>query len=280
MRLLGAHMSIAGGVDQAIDRGASIDCTAIQIFVKNNNRWYGKAISEEEAGRFKQKREETGIFVFAHTGYLINLASPKPDIYKKSMESMLDELNRCELLEIPFIVLHPGSFLDSSAEIGTKKIADSLNKLFSRTEDSKVRVALETTAGQGSSIGHTFEELQQIIDLIKAKSRIGVCFDTCHTYAAGYDLKSEAGYKEVWKHFDGIIGLDQLLAFHLNDSKKEFQSRKDRHEQIGKGFLGLESFRNLMNDKRFNKIPMVLETYKGPDLKEDIENLKILRDLA
>lgn len=279
MRYLGAHMSIAGGVDKAIERGNSIGCTAIQIFVKNNNQWAGRPLSEEEVENFRKLQKETGIFVFAHTGYLINLASPKEDIHHKSMASMLDELKRCEALGIPFIVLHPGSHLGEGEEYGIKKILKSLDHLFKQTEDFKVKVLLETTAGQGSNLGYKFEQLRAIIDGTEQHSRIGACFDTCHAFAAGYDIKSEDGYKTTWKRFDDIIGLKKLMVFHLNDTKKGLASKLDRHEHIGKGELGLEAFRMIMNDKRFETLPMVLETPKEEDLKEDIGNLETLRNM-
>lgn len=272
-------MSIAGGVDKAIERGASIDCKTIQIFVKNNNQWFAKPLPEEEIERFKKLQKETGILVFAHTGYLINLASPKENVYENSMKSILDELRRSEKLAIPFIVLHPGSSLDTPKEEGINKIAKSINELFKKSQGSRVKVALETTAGAGSSIGSKFAEIGEIIELIRDKNRIGVCFDTCHSYSAGYDIKTKEGYKKTWDEFDKEIGIKYLLAFHINDSKKEFDSHKDRHEHIGKGTLGLEPFRMILNDKRFKDIPMCLETPKEPDLKDDVMNLKTLSKL-
>ncbi|OGC03737.1 deoxyribonuclease IV [candidate division WOR-1 bacterium RIFOXYA12_FULL_43_27] len=277
--LLGAHMSIAGGVDKAIDRGESIGCKTIQIFVKNNNQWFGKPLPEDEIERFKKLQKETGILVFAHTGYLVNLASPKENVYENSIKSMLDELERAEKLGIPFIVLHPGSSLDTPKEEGIKKIARTINGLFERINGYKTKIALETTAGQGSSVGSKFSEIEEIIRLVDDKKRIGVCFDTCHSFAAGYDIKTKEGYKNTWKEFDREIGIDKLLAFHINDSKKGLNSHLDRHEHIGKGELGLEPFRMILNDKRFDNIPMCLETPKGPELEEDIINLKILESL-
>jgi len=272
-------MSIAGGVDKAIERGDSIGCTTIQIFVKNNNQWFAKPMPEDEIKRFKKLKKETGIFVFAHTGYLVNLASPKENVYTNAMKSMLDELKHSEKLGLPFIVLHPGSSLDTPKEEGIKKIAKSINELFKKTQGSRVKVALETTAGAGSSIGSKFSEIGEIIELVKDKNRIGVCFDTCHSYAAGYDIKSKDGYKKTWDEFEKEIGLKYLVAFHFNDSKKEFNSHKDRHEHIGKGTLGLEPFRMILNDKRFKDIPMCLETPKAPDMQEDLMNLEILRKM-
>lgn len=277
--ILGAHMSIAGGVDKAIERGASIDCDAIQIFVKNNNQWFAKEQNEEEIERFKKLKKETNIFVFAHTGYLINLASPKEAVYEKSMESMLGEIIRCQKLDIPYLVLHPGSHLGTGEETGIKKIIKSLNKLFKETKKSTVKVLLETTSGQGTNLGYKFEHISEIIAGISEKTRTGVCFDTCHSFSAGYDIKSKDGYKKTMEEFDKIIGIKNLLAFHINDSKFPMGQKKDRHEHIGQGFLGLEAFENILNDKRFKNIPMVLETPKDEDLKEDVENLKTLRSL-
>jgi len=277
--ILGAHMSIAGGVDKAIERGASIDCDAIQIFVKNNNQWFAKEQTKEEIESFKKLQKKTNIFVFAHTGYLINLASPKEDVYEKSMESMLGEIIRCQKLDIPYLVLHPGSHLGTGEETGIKKIIKSLNKLFKETKKSPVKVLLETTSGQGTNLGYKFEHISEIIAGISEKTRTGVCFDTCHSFSAGYDIKSKDGYKKTMEEFDKIIGIKNLLAFHINDSKFPMGQKKDRHEHIGQGFLGLEAFENILNDKRFKNIPMVLETPKDEDLKEDVENLKTLRSL-
>jgi deoxyribonuclease IV len=279
MRLLGAHMSAAGGADKAIERGAEVGCKAIQIFVKNNNRWFGKPLEQKEIDNFIKKQKETGIFVFAHTGYLINLAGPKPENHKRSIRSMLEELEKCEQLKIPFTVLHPGSYLDTSEEVGIKKIAKSLDALFKATKGYKVKVLLENTAGQGSSIGSKFKQLAQIINLSSNPNRLGICFDTAHAYAAGYDIKTKEGYKKTWDEFDQTIGINKLMAFHLNDSKQPLSSHKDRHEHIGKGTLGIEAFRMLLNDKRFTKLPMVLETPKDPDMKEDLMNLKVIKSL-
>jgi len=279
MRLLGAHMSVAGGLDKAIERGQLINCAAIQIFVKNNNQWFAKPLAQEEIKRFKIKQKETGIFVFAHAGYLINLATNNPDNHKKSIQSMLDEIERCEAVDIPFVVVHPGSHLGQGEEVGINKVAQNIKSLLKQTKGYKTKIALEITAGQGTNLGSSFEQLAAMLEQINQPERMGVCFDTCHAFAAGYDLKTTAGYKKTWADFDKIIGLDNLLAFHLNDSKQELGSHKDRHEQIGQGSLGKEAFSLLMNDKRFKNTPMVLETYKGPDLKEDVENLKLLKSL-
>ena len=279
MRLLGSHMSTVGGVDKAIDRGLSIGCTAIQIFVKNNNQWFNKPLEEEETRRFIKLQKETGLFVFAHTGYLINLAATNPDNLAKSLKSLRQELDLAETLGLPFTVLHPGSHLGEGEELGLRKVAKNLKELIDNTKGYKIKVLLETTAGQGTNLGYKFEHLAKILELIGEPARIGVCFDTCHAFAAGYELRTEESYRATWEQFAKIIGLDNLLAFHLNDSQGDLGSKKDRHEHIGQGRLGLEAFRLIMNDARFAHLQMVLETPKDPDLKQDFENLKVLRGL-
>lgn len=277
---LGAHMSIKGGVQHSILRAQSIGCTAVQLFTGNARGWASKPIPDSDAAQFRELAMDFGPeAVVAHDGYLINLASPKPDIHKKSMISMADEINRCDQLAIPYLVMHPGAGLDLPREKAIKKIAHSFDRLFAKNPKSDVMVLLEITAGQGSTIGSTFEELQAIIDQVKESDRLGVCFDTCHAFAAGYDISNKKGWLKTFREFNKIIGLDKLKVFHVNDSKKELGSRRDRHEHIGKGELGLEAFRLLMNDRRFKKIPKTLETPKGEDLKEDIENLNLLRSL-
>ncbi|MFH1386247.1 MAG: deoxyribonuclease IV [bacterium] len=266
MRLLGAHMSIAGGVDKAVERGLSIGCTAIQIFVKNNNQWFGKA---------PELKTNPPIFIFAHTGYLINLATIKPENLENSLKSMRQELDFAEAIGLPFTVLHPGAHLGAGEDVGIGKVADNLKTLLKETSGYKVKVALENTSGQGSSLGYKFEHLAKLLELIGQPERMGVCFDTCHAFASGYDVK-----EKTWEEFDRIVGLKNLLAIHLNDSKGEQGSKKDRHEHIGQGKMGLEPFRLLMNDSRFDNIPMVLETPKDPDLKQDVMNLKLLRSLV
>jgi deoxyribonuclease-4 len=279
MRLLGAHMSTAGGVDSALDRGKLLDCTAIQIFVKNNNQWFGKPLPEEEVKSFTAKREATGIFVFAHSGYLINLASAKPDNHAKSIQSMLEELEKCEELGIPFIVLHPGSHGGQGEEEGIKRVAHSLDRLFKDTAGYKVKIALETTAGQGTGLGYKFDHFKQWFELISEPARLGVCVDTCHIYAAGYDIATDEGYINTWSEFKTLVGFNNLMAFHLNDSKKELNSRVDRHEHIGHGMLGSKVFEKLLNDEIFAPLPMVLETPKDPEMKLDQMNLQLLRSL-
>lgn len=277
--LLGAHMSTAGGISQAIGRGEELGCTAIQIFVKNNNQWFNQPLAEDEIERFIKSKKETGMFVFAHTGYLINLGTQNPDHYEKSIKSMLEELEKSEQLRLPFIVLHPGSHGESDEEEGIERVAQSINALFKATAGYKVKLALETTAGQGSALGYKFEHFARWFDLVADTDRLGVCVDTCHIFAAGYDIRSESGYKKTWQEFDKLVGYNKLLGFHLNDCKKGLGERVDRHEHIGRGQLGLNAFGRLLNDKRFEPLPMVLETPKDPEGKLDRMNLKALRDL-
>lgn len=279
--LLGAHMSIAGGVFNAPTRGKSIGCDTIQIFVKNANQWVGKPISDEEAEKFYETKKETGIDpIFSHNSYLINLASPDDALYEKSLNAMLDELDRSEKLKLPFLVIHPGSHVGSGEGAGLKRIAEALNILLAKTKGYKVKIALETTAGQKSNLGHKFEHLAYLIKAVKDKKRVCVCYDTCHTFAAGYDLRTKKAYDATFNEFDGLVGLARICAFHLNDSVKELGSNIDRHAHIGQGHIGEEGFRLLVNDERFANIPMVLETPKGPDMAEDVMNLKVLRGLT
>lgn len=277
-RLLGAHMSISGGVSKSIDRGLSIGCTAIQIFTGYNNRWISKPIQDEDLKNFNQKRPLLKV-IFAHNNYLINLASNDPLKFKRSLSSMLNEIKRAEQLKLPFLVIHPGSHLGIGEKRGIQLIAKRLNILFAETMDSNVRVLLENTAGQGTNLGHRFEHLAEILYLIKYQDRIGICFDTCHSFAAGYDLRTQEAYENTFESFSRTIGISYIYAFHLNDSKSGLGSRKDRHDHIGKGFLGLEAFRLLVNDERFAHIPMILETPKGKAMEEDKKNLAVLYSL-
>ena len=277
----GAHESIAGGVFNAIKRGQTATCDTIQMFNKSNAQWKAKVLTTSEIDKYFALIEETGITVAcSHSSYLINIASPNPALNKKSMLALKEEVERCNLLKIPNLVFHPGAHVGSGLENGIKAIAENINKIFDSVKDNGVTLCLETTAGQGSTIGVTFEELAAIMAQVDDKDHVGVCVDSCHIFAAGYPISDPKEYKQTMKQFDDVIGLDKLRVFHLNDSKKEFGSRRDRHEHIGKGFIGLEAFRNIVNDKRLKHIPMVLETPKGDDLKEDIENLKVLRSLV
>ncbi len=279
--LFGAHESIAGGVHKAIERGLKATCDTIQMFNKSNNQWRAAKLKPDDVEKFFALIEETGVTVAtSHTSYLINIASPDKALNEKSYRSLKEEMERCELLKIPNLVMHPGSHVGSGEEKGLNTVAENINRLFDELKDNHVTLLLETTAGQGTNLGYTFEQLAYIIDKVEDKQHIGVCLDTCHIFAAGYPLVEPQEYQKTIKMFDDIIGLKRLKIIHMNDSMKEFGSRRDRHEHIGKGFIGLKGFRNVVNDKRLKKIPMILETPKGEDLAEDIENLKVLRGLV
>lgn len=278
MPFLGAHMSIAGGVEQALLRGRSIGCEAVQIFTKNARQWRAKPFAPEEVARFRRVREETGIrAVFAHTSYLINLGAADAGLWRKSVESFIEEMERCAALGLAYLVTHPGANPDEAA--GLARIGAALDAILRQTQGSGVMILLETTAGQGASIGHRFEHLAWLIRESRYPERLGVCYDTCHTFAAGYDIRTPQAYAETFARFDRVIGLERLKAVHLNDSRGVLGSHLDRHEHIGAGKLGLDAFRLLLNDPRFRDLPMVLETPKGPDLREDIENLRVLHSL-
>ncbi len=278
--LLGAHTSTNGGVAASVDLAEKLQFTAMQIFTKNNNRWLSKALTEKEIILFKDKLSKSGIkFVVSHDSYLINLCAADPELLEKSRTAVQDELERCELLGIPYLNFHPGSHGGQGEKEGIKIIAESLNIAHEKTKGYKVSSMLEATAGQGAAIGYRFEHLAEIIDLVDEKERMSVCIDTAHIFAAGYDIKSPEGYKKTFKEFDSIIGLERLKCFHMNDSKKDLGTRVDRHEHIGKGFIGVEGFTNLMSDKKLVHVPKILETPKGKEQLEDVENLDVLRGL-
>lgn len=278
----GAHMSIAGGVYKAITRGQDTTCDTIQIFNKSNNQWRAKELSDDEVEKYFENIKETGVTVScSHSSYLINIASPKPDLETKSRDALKLEMQRCEILKIPNLVLHPGSHVGEGEEAGMNRIADNINRMFDELgPDNHVVLALEATAGQGTNLGYKFEQLAYIIDKVEADEKMGVCLDTCHIFAAGYPIVDPKDYKKTMKSFDEIVGLDRLKIFHMNDSKREFGSKKDRHEALGEGEIGLEAFRNIVNDPKLKKVPMILETPKEEDGLEDVRNLKILRGLV
>lgn len=279
--IFGAHESIAGGVFNAVILGQKATCDTIQMFNKSSNQWRAKKLESKEIDEFFRQIELTGVTVsVSHTSYLINIASPDPALNKKSTDALREELERCEVLRIPNLVLHPGSHVGSGEETGMNLIAENINAIFDALPDDKACLLLETTAGQGSNLGYTFEQLAYMIDRVEDKKRVGVCLDTCHIFAAGYPIIDPKDYKKTIKQFDDVIGLDRLKIIHVNDSLKEFGSKKDRHEHIGKGHIGLEGISNFVNDKRLAKVPMVLETPKEEDLTEDIENLRVLRSLV
>ena len=279
--LIGAHTSISGGVPSSVELAEKLNFSAMQIFSKNNNRWKTKPFTESIINEFKQKLSTSGIkFTVVHDSYLINLCSLNKEILEKSRAAFLDELFRCEQLGIPYLNFHPGAHGGAGEEEGIKLIAESLNIVHEKTKDYKVSSMLEVTAGQGTAVGYKFEHIRKIIDLVEQKERMSVCIDTAHIFAAGYDIRTPEAYEKTIKEFDDIIGLDRLKCFHMNDSKKEFASRVDRHEHIGKGFIGLDGFRNIMNDKNVERVPKILETPKGKEQLEDLENIKILLSLV
>ncbi len=277
---LGSHISIAGGVDRAVLTGKEVGCEALQIFVKSSNQWRAAPFRPGEVERFKANLAETGLGpVVAHDSYLINLCSPDDALWKKSLEAFEAELERCEILAIPFLVTHPGSHVGSGEDAGLFRLVRALDRIHAAHPAWRVKTLLETTAGQGSSLGNRFEHLATVLDRVEEPQRVGICLDTCHVFAAGYDLRTKASYRETMDRFGSILGFERLLAIHLNDSKRELGSRVDRHEQIGKGCLGTEPFRLLLNDPLLRDVPMVLETPKGPDYAEDRVNLTLLRSL-
>lgn len=278
--LIGAHQSIAGGIFRAVERAVSIKSTALQVFTKSSNQWRAKPLTPEDIASYKSAILNANLApVVAHSSYLINMCATDERILVQSRDAYGEELERCELLGIPYLNFHPGAHMGKGEAMGIQTIADSLNVVHAKTPEYTTKSVLETTAGQGSAIGHRFEQLREIIDNVEQPGRMGVCIDTCHIFAAGYDLRTEAGYEETMAAFDEIIGFDRLVAIHINDSKKPFGSHLDRHEHIGKGEIGLDAFRWIMNDTRLAAIPKILETEKGDDLAEDVANLKTLRKL-
>lgn len=281
MPLFGAHMSISGGLHLAFARLAEIEGEAMQIFTANQRQWQPKLPDEEAITLFRKMVQSSArIPVISHDSYLINLASPQPDSEEKSIAAFAAELRRCQALAIKYVVMHPGSHLGEGVAAGIRRFAANLDRAIERSGvGDKVTVLLETTAGQGTSLGADFAELAMIIDHSEFPDQLGVCLDTCHVFAAGYDLRTPEAYHRTMGEFAGIIGLERLKCFHLNDSKKELGSRVDRHEHLGRGHIGLAGFGLLVNDPRFAGQPMILETPKSDDMHEDVENLKLLRGL-
>lgn len=277
--LIGAHMSIAGGMERAFPRGEKLGCTAMQVFTKNANRWQGKPLTGADAEAFRAAWAQSPIeSVIAHDTYLINLAAPDEEKWVKSRAAFLDEMQRCALLGIPGLVMHPGAHMGAGEEAGLARLCEAFRAIFA-VAPAEVTVLLENTAAQGTYLGGRFEHLAAIMDGVP-EGRFGVCFDTCHAFAAGYDLSSAEGYEAVMAEFERLVGVKHIRAFHVNDSKKGYGSRVDRHEHIGRGALGLEGFRALMRDPRFRDVPKILETPKGDEDEMDRVNLAVLRKLA
>ena len=279
---IGAHMSISGGLHKALLRGKELTCDTIQMFTKSNMQWKARNLTQKEIDQFKHTQAETGISpIVGHDTYLINLASPAKETYKKSVDSFTMEMLRSEAIGLPYLVMHPGAHMDEGEKRGLKRIATSLNTAFKATKGTRVKVLLETTAGQGSNLGYRFEHLAEIIDMVDEPERVGVCYDTCHAFVAGYDIRTKKAYNATMREFDRIVGLDKLEVFHINDAKNGLGSRVDRHEHIGKGLLGLDAFRFVLTDRRFKNAPKILETPKGGTKGRswDEMNLATLRSL-
>lgn len=277
---LGAHQSIAGGTPNAVRRAVETGCAVLQIFVKNSNRWVGKPISDEEAAEFRRTVGEARLLaVVAHSSYLINPAGEDAELREKSIEALAEELSRCDSLGIPALVLHPGSRGGSTPEAGVARAAACLDAAFERRE-TRASILLETAAGQGAAVGASFEELRDILGASRHQERLAICLDTCHVFAAGYDLTTPEEFSTTIRRFESAIGLERLKAMHVNDSKKELGSRVDRHEHIGEGKIGEAGFRLLMTEPRLADIPKYLETPKDPELESDRKNLARLRALS
>ena len=272
--LLGAHMSISGGLERALLRGSKIGCRTIQIFTKNPNRWEERILEESEKESFVSLRKKLDINpIISHNSYLINIASPDRHLYDKSLEALLREIRRCEELEVDYLVMHPGAHRGSGEHYGIEKISEALNAVHQKTEGYRVRIAVENTAGQGTALGYNLGHIEKIFERVKERSRLAFCLDTCHVFAAGYDIRKEAGYKRLFEEINDCIGLENLKIIHINDSGRGCGSRIDRHEDIGKGEIGETPFRWIMNDETFLKIPKIIETPQ----KSDRHNLRLLK---
>jgi deoxyribonuclease-4 len=280
--LLGAHVSIAGGFDKAPLRGKAAGCRAIQVFTKSRGQWQARPLPDAEANAFRANLRASGIIIaVAHGSYLINLGSPDPALRRKSLEACREELERAETLGIPYLVIHPGSHLGRGEAAGLRLIAQALDLLLEETKGFRVQIVLETTAGQGTNLGSRFEHLAHLFERAKHPERLGVCLDTCHLFAAGCEIRTEEGYEKTMEAFDRLLGVSRLKILHLSDSKQDLGSRVDRHEHIGKGFLGLNPFRFILNDERLQGLPMILETPKdGDPVSADRRNLAVLRRLT
>lgn len=277
--ILGAHVSTSGGVSKAPLNARELGIKAFQIFTKNQNRWVQKALDAKEVDKYLTNCEECGIrTTVSHDAYLINLCAVDDNKLQMSRKAFLDEMVRADTLHIPYLVIHPGSHMKAGEEAGIKLLSESFRMLFDQNPEGKVRVLLEITAGQGTNLGYTFDQIAEMLGLINNPERTGVCFDTCHAYAAGYDFTTPEKYQTVMDEFDRIIGLDKLYCFHFNDSKRELGSRVDRHNHIGSGEIGMEPFGFFLNDNRFRDIPAILET--PGEMEDYANNLEVLRNLV
>jgi len=278
--LLGAHMSIAGGLHRALERGQEAGCSVVQIFLKNQLQWTARPYTGEEIALFKAAWKSSGITsVFAHSSYLINLAAAAPAEWQRAVAAFHDELERAEALGLPFVIIHPGSHRGEGLEAGVGRVARALDEVIARTRGYRVMVLLENTAGGGATIGRSFEELAALLHAVKTPERVGVCLDTCHLFAAGYDVRTRTGYESAMRACARLVGIRRVRAFHLNDAKASLGSGLDRHEKIGRGRMGVPAFRLLMKDRRFARVPMALETPKDPEPRADRAALALLRRL-
>ncbi|MGB9691539.1 MAG: deoxyribonuclease IV [Candidatus Sumerlaeaceae bacterium] len=267
--LIGAHVSIAGGVHKAIERGVAHECTAIQIFVKGNTRWDFPPLDAKEAELFRQARRDSPIkVVIAHSIYLVNMATSDPVLREKTIADLVDELERCEVLGLDALVVHPGAHGGDGVEVGIERVATALDEIVGAVGRGRCRILLETTAGQGTSLGADFRELREMLRRARCRSRLGVCLDTAHVFAVGYDIRTAEGYRRLWHDFDTILGRELLVALHLNDSKVACATRVDRHQHIGRGMIGEAAFRRLLRDHTLRGLPMVTETPSSPNLEE------------
>ena len=274
--LLGAHTSTAGGIGTAIHRAQTCGFTAAQLFVKNNKQWFASVLAEEEARLFREAREKSGVHFFAHNSYLINLGSQDPRLFATSVKAMIAEVERAEALALPFIVMHPGSHGGAGEKAGLARMIKGLNLILAATPGYRCRLALEITAGQGNSLGYRLEHLTHLIESVRDETRAGICLDTAHLFAAGYSIHEREGYESLVAEVEKQVGLPNVLGFHLNDSKVPLGSRVDRHHHLGEGHIGLDCFTWIVSDPRWAKVPKVLETPKGEDMREDLVNLRKL----
>lgn len=274
--IIGGHMSIGGGFAEAPERARNIGLDAMQVFTKNQRQWIAKPLNMEDVNFYLENMKRFDIKItVAHASYLVNLAAPEQDKFEKSIESMVHELQRCESLKIPYLIFHPGAHMGEGEKNGLKRIVDGINKIIEKSEGIKAKITIETTAGQGTNLGYRFEQIGFILDNVSDKSKVRVCMDTCHIFAAGYELRSKDGYEKTMDEFSRNIGFENLVAVHLNDSEKALGSRVDRHAQIGRGYIGREGFKNLLKDKRFSNMPLILETPGGEALyPEDLNMIK------
>ena len=274
-------MSIAGGVDRAVERGAAIGCTALQLFTKNTNQWEARPLGDEEVGRFREALRAAGIDrVVAHDSYLINLCSPDEALWRRSIDACAGELARCARLGVPWLVIHPGGHMGRGEAWGVARMAEAIDAVHAEVPPARASLAIETAAGQGTIIGYRFDQIAAVLARVRDPARVGLVLDTCHLFAAGYDLRTRGGYDDCMSEMEGALGAGRVVAVHVNDSKRELGSRIDRHEHIGRGALGLDAFRWLMNDRRLRDLPLVLETPKDETCREDVVNLRTLMRLV